>query len=112
MSNIRWKVSILFASTILSIFFSSYLGSDRIIEGSGNQTYTQMRANASNASVSNKIRISNLANELETGNNETKLDATAKFGKFRKTAVSALIEKIETNNSSSEEANSYMLLAM
>ena len=53
-----------------------------------------------------------LTNKLETGDNETRLNAAAKLGKFGKPAASTLVEKIETNNSSSERTNSYMLLAL
>jgi len=115
MSDVRWKVSLLFAIITLSIFFSIYLSGDWVIEGSGNQTYTQIRANASNASGSNRALIPDLINVLETGNNETnetKFDAASKLGNLRKPAANALIERIETNNSSSERANSYMLLAL
>ena len=113
MSDVRWKVSLLFVIITLSIFFSIYLGSDSVIEGSGNQTRAQGGgANVSNSSVLNKAQIPDLINKLETGNNETKLDAASKLGRLGKPAASALVEEIETNNSSSRGGNSYMLLAL
>jgi len=112
MSDARWKVSLLFAIITISIFFSIYLNSDGILEGIGNQKDARMGANASNSSVLNIAQIPDLINQLETGDNETKLDAASKLGKLGKPAASALIEKIETNNSSSERVNSYVLLAL
>ena len=64
------------------------------------------------AGVSSENMIINLINKLETGDSETKLNAASELGKLGKPAASALIEKIETNNSSSEEVKSYMLLAL
>jgi HEAT repeat protein len=112
MSEVRWKVSLLFVIITISIFFSIYMSSDSFIKASGNQTYSKIGANASNASGSSRVLIPDLINTLETGNNETKLDAASKLGNRGKPAANALIEKIKTNNSSSERANSYMLLAL
>jgi HEAT repeat protein len=112
MPEVRWKVSLLFAIITISVFFSIYMSSDSFIEASGNQTHARMGANASNTSASSKTLISDLINTLETGNNETKLDAASKLGNRGKPAANALIEKIETDNSSSERTNSYMLLAL
>jgi HEAT repeat protein len=113
MSDVRWKVSILFAIITLSIFFSIYLGSDGVIEGSGNQTSIQAGGvNASNSSVLNTAQIPDLIYTLKTGNNTTKYDAASKMGRLGKPAASALVKEIETNNSSSEGVNSYMLLAL
>lgn len=112
MFDVRWKVSILFAIITLSIFFSIYLGSDSVIEG-GNQTRTQAGgANASNSSVLTTAQIPDLIYQLETGNNDTKYDAASKLGRLGKPAAGAIVEEIETNNSSSEGVNSYMLLAL
>jgi HEAT repeat protein len=108
MSDVRWKVSLLFAIITLSIFFSILSSSDRVTVGSGNQTYSQTKGNASNV-----VNISDLIYKLETGDNDTRFDAASKLGKVGKPAASALIEKIETNSSSSERTNnSYMLLAL
>jgi HEAT repeat protein len=113
MSDVRWKVSLLFAIITLSIFFSIYWNSDGILESIGNQTRTQAgEANASNSSVLNKAQIPDLIYKLETGNNDTKLDAASKLGRLGKPAANALVEEIETNNSSLEGPNNYMLLAL
>ena len=113
MSDVRWKVSLLFAIITLSIFFSIYWNSDGILESIGNQTHTQAgEANASNSSILSKAQIPDLIYKLETGNNDTKFDAASKLGRLGKPAANALAEEIETNNSSSEGVNSYMLLAL
>lgn len=113
MSDVRWKVSLLFIIITLSIFFSIYLGSDSVIESSGNQTRTQVGGtNASNSSVITVAQIPGLINTLKTGNNTTKYDAATKLGRLGKPAANALIKDVETNNSSSEGVNSYMLLAL
>lgn len=113
MSDVRWKVSILFAIITLSIFFSIYLNSDSVIEGSGNQTSAQAGgANASNSSVLTTAQIPDLIYQLKIGNNDTKYDAASKLGRLGKPAAKALVEEIGTNNSSSEGVNSYMLLAL
>ncbi len=113
MSDVRWKVSLLFVIITLSILFSIYWNNDGILEGIGNQTRNQAGGtNASNSSVLNKSQIPDLIYQLENGNNETKLDSASKLGKLGKTAASALVEEIETNNSSSKGVNSYMLLAL
>lgn len=113
MSDVRWKVYILFTIITLSIFFSIYLSSDSVIEGSGNQTRSQTGgANASNSSALNRAQIPDLINILKTGNNDMKHDAASNLGRFGKPAANALVEEIETNNSSSEGVNSYMLLAL
>ncbi len=62
--------------------------------------------------VPNVVLIPDLINKLETGDNGTKFDAATQLGRLGKPAANALIERIETNNSSSEKANSYMLLAL
>lgn len=112
MSDVRWKVSLLFVIITLSIFFSIYLGSDSVI-GSGNQTRTQVGgANASNSSVLTTAQIPDLISQLKTGNNDTKYDAASKLGRLGKPAANALVGEIEANNSSSEEIDSYMLLAL
>lgn len=113
MSDVRWKVSLLFAIITLSIFFSIYWNSDGILENIGNQTSTQAGgANASNSSVLSKAQIPDLIYKLETGNNDTKLDVASKLGRLGKPAANALVEEIEINNSSLEGSNNYMLLAL
>lgn len=113
MSDVRWKVSILFAIITLSIFFSIYMNSDSVIEGSGNQTGAQAGgANSSNSSVLTTAQIPDLIYQLKIGNNDTKYDAASKLGRLGKPAASALVEEIKTNNSSTEGVNSYMLLAL
>jgi HEAT repeat protein len=111
MSDVRWKVSLLFAIITLSIFISIYMSSDGV-EGIGNQTNFQRGANASNSTVLSKAQIPDLIYKLETGNNDTKYDAASKLGRLGKPAASALVEEIETNNSSSKGPNNYMLLAL
>ena len=73
---------------------------------------SRVGANASNSSVLTTAQIPDLIYTLETGNNDYEIDAASKLGRLGKPAASALIEEIETNNSSSEGVNSYMLLAL
>jgi HEAT repeat protein len=107
MSQVKWKISLLFALITLSIFFSLILSGDKFMESSGNATNTTALAG-----VSSENQIINLINKLETGDRETGLNAAAELGKFGEPAARALIEKIETGNSSSGEIKSYMLLAL
>jgi HEAT repeat protein len=110
MPEVRWKVYLLFALITLSIFGSISLSRERIGEGigngSGNETYLL------GAKVSNETSIADLINQLGTGGHETRLDTAARIGKSGEPAADVLIEKIEANASSSEEINSYMLLAL
>ena len=109
MSQVKWKISLLFTLITLSIFFSLLLSGDEFTERMGNTTNT-----TAVAGVSGENRIANLISGLETGDDsETKLDAATELGKLGKPAASAIIEKIETENSSSGgEIRSYMLLAL
>lgn len=107
MSGVRWRVSLLFALITLSIFFSLLANSDRFMEVRGNETYTQ-----TGAGISSSNSIVNLTNRLEAGNHEARLNAAAELGKLGGPAANGLVDKIESNNSSSEEINSYMLLAL
>ena len=107
MSEVKWKISLLFALITLSIVFSLLSNSDRFIEASQNETYNQTKAG-----VSSEDLIINLTNQLETGDPETRLNAAAELGKFGKPAANTLVEKIESNTSSSEKTNSYILLAL
>lgn len=107
MSGVRWRVSLLFVLITLSIFFSLLASSDRFMEVRGNETYTQTGAGVSSGSP-----IVNLTNRLEAGNHEVRLNAAAELGKLGEPAANNLVEKIESNNSSSEKINSYMLLAL
>ncbi|WP_269850967.1 HEAT repeat domain-containing protein [Methanosarcina horonobensis] len=109
MSQVKWKISLLFALITLSIFFSLLLNGDKFVENSGNAANT-----TTVAGVSGENQIISLINRLETGNDsETKLNAATELGRLGKPAASALIEKIETENSSSGgEIRSYMLLAL
>jgi len=107
MSGVRLRVSLLFVLITLSIFFSLYANSDRFMEVRGNETYTQ-----TGAGVSSGNSIVNLTNRLEAGNHEARLNAAAELGKLGGPAANNLVDKIEANNSSSEEINSYMLLAL
>lgn len=109
MSQVKWKISLLFILITLSIFFSLLLSGDEFTERMGNTTNT-----TAIAGVSGGNRIENLINILETGDgSETKLDAATELGKLGKPAASAIIEKIETENSTSGgEIRSYMLLAL
>ncbi|TFH03317.1 MAG: HEAT repeat domain-containing protein, partial [Methanosarcina sp.] len=107
MSQVKWKISLLFALITLSIFFSLLLSGDKFMENSGNTTNA-----TATAGVSSENRIINFMNKLETGDRETRLNAATELGKFGKPAASALIEKIEAGNSSSGEIKSYLLLAL
>jgi HEAT repeat protein len=107
MSGVKWRVSLLFVLITLSIFFSFLANSDRFVEVRGNETYDQTVAG-----VSSENLILNLTNRLEAGNHETRLRAAAELGKFGEPAANNLVDKIESNNSSSEKINSYMLLAL
>ena len=107
MSRVRWRVSLLFVLITLSIFFSLVANSDRFVEVRGNETYNQTGAGGSSEN-----RIISLINRLETGNQEAKLNAAAELGKLGGPAANNLVDKIESNNSSSEKMNSYMLLAL
>jgi len=106
MSGVRWRVSLLFALITLSIFFSLLANSDRFMEFSGNGTYTQTGTGSLNNS------IINLTNRLEADNHEARLNAAAELGEIGRPAANNLVDKIASNNSSSEEINSYMLLAL
>ncbi|WP_292387719.1 HEAT repeat domain-containing protein [Methanosarcina sp. UBA5] len=77
------------------------------MEVRGNETYIQ-----TGAGVSSGGSILNLTNRLEAGNHEARLNAAAELGKLGEPAANNLVDKIESNNSSSEEINSYMLLAL
>jgi HEAT repeat protein len=109
MSQVKWKISLLFALITLSIFFSLLLSGDEFTERMGNTTNT-----TAVAGVSGENRITNLINRLGTDNDrEARLNAAIELGKLGKPAASALIEKIETENSSSGgEIRNYMLLAL
>lgn len=109
MSQVKWKISLLFTLITLSIFFSLLLSGDEFTERMGNTTNT-----TAVAGVSGENRVVNLISRLETGNgSETKLNAATDLGKLGEPAASAIIEKIETENSSSGgEIRSYMLLAL
>lgn len=109
MSQVKWKISLLFTLITLSIFFSLLLSGDEFTERMGNKTNT-----TAVAGVSGENRITDLISRLETGDDsETKLDAATKLGKHGEPAADALIEKIKTENSSSGgEIRSYMLLAL
>ncbi|HII79935.1 MAG TPA: HEAT repeat domain-containing protein [Methanosarcina sp.] len=109
MLQVKWKISLLFALITLSIFFSLLLSGDEFKERMGNETNT-----TAVAGVSGENRIVNLISRLETGtDHETRLNAAADLGKLGEPAASAIIEKIETENSSSGgEIRSYTLLAL
>ncbi|MFI5384355.1 MAG: hypothetical protein ACHQXK_09000, partial [Methanosarcina thermophila] len=77
------------------------------MEFGGNGTFTPI-----GTGISREDRITNLTQRLEVGDHETKLSAAAELGRFGETAADALIERIESNISSSGEVNSYMLLAL
>ena len=108
MSEVRWKISLLFVLITLSIFFSLLSNSDRFMEVRGNETY--QRTDKSWNFKGNLII--NLTNRLEAGDHETRLSAAAELGKLGEPAANTLVEKIESNNSSSEKVNGYMLLAL
>ncbi|AKB16914.1 MULTISPECIES: HEAT repeat domain-containing protein [unclassified Methanosarcina] len=107
MSQVKWKISLLFALITLAIFFSLLLSGDKFTENSGYKTNT-----TTVAGVSSENQIINLMNRLETGDRETGLNAAAELGELGGSAADALLEKIEEGNSSSGEINSYMLLAL
>ena len=107
MSQVKWKISLLFALIILSTFISLVLSGDNFMERSGNATNT-----TAVAEVSSENMIINFMNQLETGDRETRFNAAAELGKLREPAADYLIEKIEAGNSSSGEIKSYMLLAL
>jgi len=107
MSGVRWRVSLLFALITISIFFSLLANSDRFMEVRGNETYIQTKAG-----ISSGGSIVNLINRLEAGNHEARLNAASELGKLGGPAANSLVDKIESKNSSSEEVNSYMLLAL
>ncbi len=110
MSRVRWRVSILFVLITLSIFFSLLANSDRFVEVKGNETNVQTRTGVSHENLA--INFTNLTKRLEVGSHETRLSTASEIGKLGKPAATALVNKIELNNSSSEKANSYMLLAL
>lgn len=109
MSQVRWKISLLFTLITLSIFFSLLLSGDEFKERMGNETNA-----TAVAGVSRENQIINFISRLETGtDSEAKLNAATGLGRLGKPAASAIIEKIETENSSSGgEIRSYMLLAL
>ncbi len=109
MSQVRWKISLLFTLITLSIFFSLLLSGDEFKERMGNETNA-----TAVAGVSRENQIINFISRLETGtDSEAKLNASTGLGRLGEPAASAIIEKIETENSSSEgEIRSYMLLAL
>ncbi|RXA19812.1 HEAT repeat domain-containing protein [Methanosarcina sp. MSH10X1] len=106
MSGVKWRVSLLFVLITVSIFFSLLASSDRFVEFRGNETYAQ-----TGDGVLREDLIANLTSRLEAGNHETRLNAASELGKFGETAANSLIEKIESDTSSSGKINSYMLLA-
>ncbi|WP_226990706.1 HEAT repeat domain-containing protein [Methanosarcina acetivorans] len=77
------------------------------MESSGNIT-----TSTTATGVSSEDKITNLINKLETGDRETGLTAAAELGELGEPAADALLEKIETGNSSSGEINNYMFLAL
>lgn len=109
MSQVKWKVSLLFTLITLSIFFSLLLSGNEFTERMGNTTNT-----TAVDGVSGENRITDLISRLETDDDsETKLDAATKLGKHGEPAADALIEKIEAENSSlGGEIRSYMFLAL
>lgn len=109
MSQVKWKISLLFTLITLSIFFSLLLSGDEFTERMENTTNT-----TAVDGFSGENRIESLINRLETGtDSKVKLNVAAELGKLGKPAASALIEKIETENSSSGgEIRNYMLLAL
>lgn len=107
MSRVKWRISLLFVLITLSIFFSMIANSDRFMEFGGNGTFTP-----TGTGILREDLITNLTHRLEVGDHETKLNAAVELGRFGETAADVLIEKIESNTSSSGEVNSYMLLAL
>lgn len=63
MSQVKWKISLLFALITLSIFFSLLLSSDKFTESMGNEVNTTAMAG-----VSGENQVISLMNRLETGN--------------------------------------------
>ncbi|MGB9928740.1 MAG: HEAT repeat domain-containing protein [Methanosarcina sp.] len=114
MSNVKWKVYLLFALITLSMFFSIFFSSDRSGESGGNITPNLTEVNASVAasvtSISRENSVSELINELKNGNHETRLAAATRLGQIGEPAADSLIEELEEN--SSAEANNYLLLAL
>lgn len=107
MSQLKWKISLLFSLIILSIFFSLILSGDKFMESDRNATNT-----TEITGVSGGNQITNLINRLETGDSETRFNAAIELGNLGKPAAKALIEQIEAGNTNSEEIKSYMLLAL
>lgn len=109
MSQVKWKISLLFALITLSIFFSLLLSGDEFTKRMGNTTNT-----TAVAGVSGENQITDLMSRLETGSDrEAKLSAATELGKLGEPAANALIEKIETENSNlGGGIKSYMLLAL
>jgi len=107
MSQVKLKISLLFALIVLSTFISLVLSGDNFMERNGNATNT-----TAVAGVSSENMIINFMDKLETGDRETRFNAAAELGKLREPAAESLIEKIEAGNSSSGEIKSYMLLAL
>jgi HEAT repeat protein len=107
MSQVKWKISLLFSLIILSIFLSLILSGDKFAESSRNATNT-----TGITGVSGGDQITNLINVLETGDSETKLNAAIELGKLGRPAARTIVEKIDEESSSSEEIKSYMLLAL
>ena len=116
MSDVKWKVYLLFALITLSMFFSIFFSSDKTGESGGNGTYNLTEANAtvaaSVASISRENSISELINELRDENHETGLAAADRLGEIGEPAADSLIEEIEKNTSAPEGVNNYMLLAL
>lgn len=109
MSQVKWKISLLFALITLSIFFSLLLSSDKFTESMGNEVNTTAMAG-----VSGENQVISLMNRLETGNgSEARLNAATELGNLGEPAASAIIEKMEAENPSlGGEIKSYMLLAL
>ncbi|HET8685808.1 MAG TPA: hypothetical protein VFM18_03995, partial [Methanosarcina sp.] len=107
MSRAKWRISLLFVLITLSIFFSLLSNSDRFMEVRGNETFNQTKTGISSGDL-----IINLTNKLEAGDHDARLSAAAELGKFGEPAANTLVEKIESNNSSSEKVNGYILLAL
>lgn len=107
MSSAKWRISLLFVLITVSIFFSLLSNSDRFREVRGNETSAQTGAGGSSEDL-----IVNLTSKLGADKYDTRLNAAAELGKFGEPAANELIEKIESNNSSSEKVNSYTLLAL
>lgn len=106
MSQVKLKISLLFALIVFSTFISLVLSGDNFMERSENAT------NTTAAGVSSENMVINFMDKLETGDRETRLNAAAELGKLREPAADSLIDKIEAGDSSSGEIKSYMLLAL